>query len=54
MKEVLEEKVQEPILHGFLLGNGMFVTPAEMNIMESFGILGKKKSNSKSETKIKI
>ena len=39
MKEIKPEKCRKPISHGFLLGNGKFVTPAEMRIMESLGVI---------------
>lgn len=39
MKEPTLEKSQKPILDGFLLGNGKFVTPAEMRVMESLGVI---------------
>jgi hypothetical protein len=41
MKETELEKSRKPILHGFLLGNGKFVTPAEMRVMESLGVIRK-------------
>lgn len=47
MENILDEKAQDPISHGFFLGNGTFVTPAKMKMMESFGILGEQKPNSK-------
>lgn len=39
MKEKVQEKAPKPVLHGFLFGNGMFITPAEMRIMESLGVI---------------
>lgn len=39
MKEKIQRKTPKPVLHGFLLGNGMFITPAEMRIMESLGVI---------------
>ena len=39
MKERKLEKCRKPILHGFLLGNGKFVTPAEMKVMKSLGVI---------------
>ncbi|MDD3041789.1 MAG: hypothetical protein PHW56_02415 [Methanosarcinaceae archaeon] len=37
MTEIIEKKVHGPVLHGFLLGNGKFITPEEMELMISFG-----------------
>jgi hypothetical protein len=39
MKEKVEVKASKPVLHGFLFGNGTFITPAEMRIMESLGVI---------------
>jgi hypothetical protein len=39
MKEKVEVKAPKPVLHGFLFGNGTFITPAEMRIMESLGVI---------------
>lgn len=39
MKEKVEIMAPKPILHGFLLGNGTFITPTEMRIMESLGVI---------------
>jgi len=39
MKEKVEVMAPKPILRGFLFGNGTFVTPAEMRIMESLGVI---------------
>lgn len=39
MKEKIQRRTPKPVLHGFLFGNGMFVTPAEMKIMQSLGII---------------
>lgn len=38
MNEATQETSSKPILHGFLLSNGTFITPAEMEIMESLGV----------------
>lgn len=43
MKDATQETSLKPILHGFLLSNGMFITPAEMEIMESLGVVRSKK-----------
>jgi hypothetical protein len=39
MKEITEEKLPKPVLHGFLFGNGMLLTPDEMKIAERYGFL---------------
>lgn len=39
MNENLQRKAPKPVLHGFLFGNGMFITPPEMRIMESLGVI---------------
>ncbi|HOW14181.1 hypothetical protein [Methanosarcina sp.] len=39
MKEKIQRKTPEPVLHGFLFSNGMFITPAEMKIMQSLGVI---------------
>lgn len=39
MKDATQETSLKPVLHGFLLSNGKFITPAEMNIMESLGVV---------------
>jgi hypothetical protein len=39
MKKATQETSHKPILHGFLLSNGTFITPAEMEIMESLGVV---------------
>lgn len=39
MKDGTQETSPKPILHGFLLSNGKFITPAEMEIMESLGVI---------------
>ena len=39
MKEKVQKQAPKPVLHGFLFGNGMFITPAEMRIMESLGVI---------------
>ncbi len=36
MKELMKKNSPEPVLHGFLLCNGSFVTPAEMEFLKSF------------------
>ncbi|WP_292387174.1 hypothetical protein [Methanosarcina sp. UBA5] len=38
MNEATQETSNKSVLHGFLLSNGMFITPAEMEIMESLGV----------------
>jgi hypothetical protein len=44
MKETTQEPSLKPVLHGFLLNSGKFITPAKMEIMESFGVVRTKKS----------
>lgn len=39
MNEKIQRKTPEPVLHGFLFGNGTFITPVEMRIMQSLGII---------------
>jgi len=39
MKDATHKTSPKPVLHGFLLSNGMFITPAEMKIMESLGVV---------------
>lgn len=39
MKDATQETSLKPVLHGFLLSNGKFITPAEMKIMESLGVV---------------
>jgi hypothetical protein len=39
MKDAVKEKSQKSFLNGFLSGNRMVVTPAEMKIMESLGVI---------------
>ncbi|MPN30536.1 hypothetical protein SDC9_178007 [bioreactor metagenome] len=39
MKERIQRRTPEPVLHGFLFGNGTFITPAEMKIMQSLGVI---------------
>ena len=39
MEPITLEKSQKPISHGFLLSNGKFITPVEMRVMESLGII---------------
>ncbi|MFY1112200.1 MAG: hypothetical protein AB3K77_11040 [Methanosarcinaceae archaeon] len=36
MKKEMENTSHKPILHGFLLSNGSFVTPAEMKFLQNF------------------
>jgi hypothetical protein len=38
MKEITEKKLRKPV-HGFLLGNGMLLTPDEMKTVEKYGFL---------------
>jgi hypothetical protein len=44
MKETTHKTSPKPILHGFLLSDGTFITPAEMEIMESLGVIRTTKS----------
>jgi len=44
MKETTQEPSLKPVLHGFLLSSGKFIIPAEMEIMESLGVVRTKKS----------
>lgn len=44
MKKTTQEPSLKPVLHGFLLSSGKFITPAEMEIRESFGVVRTKKS----------
>ncbi|MDR7666848.1 hypothetical protein RG963_13885 [Methanosarcina sp. Z-7115] len=39
MKEATRKTFHNPVLHGFLLSNGKFLTPVEMEIMESLGVV---------------
>jgi hypothetical protein len=39
MKEAIQETFHKPVLYGFLLSNGTFITPAEMEFMESLGVV---------------
>jgi hypothetical protein len=39
MKESTQKTSHKPVLHGFLLNNGKFITPTEMVIMESLGVV---------------
>lgn len=39
MNEKIQRQTPEPVLHGFLFGNGTFITPAEMKIMQSLGVI---------------
>jgi len=39
MKEATQETFHKPILYGFLLSNGTFITPEEMEIMECLGVV---------------
>lgn len=39
MKDKMQRNAPEPVLHGFLFGNGMFITPAEMRVMQSLGVV---------------
>lgn len=39
MKEIMEKETHKPVLHGFLLGNGKFLTPEEMEFLECFGLV---------------
>lgn len=39
MKETIKEKLPKPVLHGFLFGNGMLLTPDEMKTAERYGFL---------------
>lgn len=39
MNEKIQRQTPEPVLHGFLFGNGTFITPVEMRIMQSLGII---------------
>jgi hypothetical protein len=39
MKQATQENIPKPVLHGFLLSNGKFITPAEMEIMENLGVV---------------
>jgi hypothetical protein len=39
MNEKIPRKTPKPVLHGFLFGNGIFITPAEMRIMQSLGVI---------------
>ncbi len=36
MKKEMKNTSPKPVLHGFLLSNGSFVTPAEMEFLNSF------------------
>ncbi|WP_410508178.1 hypothetical protein RSJ42_15540 [Methanosarcina hadiensis] len=44
MKEKIQRRAPKPVLHGFLFGNGMFVTSAEMKIMQSLGVIPETKA----------
>lgn len=44
MKEATQHTSLKPILHGFLLSDGKFITPAEMEFMESLGVVRKTKT----------
>jgi len=44
MKKATQETALKPVLHGFLLSNGTFITPAEMELMESLGVVRATKS----------
>lgn len=46
MNKTVKRTSPKPVLHGFLLSNGTFVTPAEMKIMESLGIFRTTKTRS--------
>jgi hypothetical protein len=39
MREKVQRNTPEPVLHGFLFGNGTFITPAEMRIMQNLGVI---------------
>ena len=39
MKEATQKTSLKSVLHGFLLSNGKLLTPAEMEIMESLGVV---------------
>ncbi len=39
MKEVTQETSHKPVLRGFSLNNGKFITPAKMEIMEGLGVV---------------
>ena len=39
MKKATQKTPPKPVLHGFLLSSGKFLTPVEMEIMESLGVV---------------
>ncbi len=39
MKEEAKEKTLEPVLHGVLLSDRKFISPAKIKILERFGII---------------
>ncbi len=39
MKEEVTEKTLEPVLHGILLRDRKFISPAKIKILERFGVL---------------
>jgi len=39
MKDTIEEKLPEPVLHEFSFSNGISLTPDEMKTMERYGFL---------------
>lgn len=43
MKEIIPRKTPEPVLYGFLFGNGKFLTSAEIRIMQSLGVIPQQK-----------
>ncbi|WP_292377588.1 hypothetical protein [Methanosarcina sp. UBA289] len=39
LRKTMLRKTPEPVLHGVFLSNGKFITPAEMEIMKSLGVI---------------
>ena len=42
-KKATQKTPLKPVFHGFLLSSGKFLTPVEMEIMESLGVVRTKK-----------
>jgi hypothetical protein len=39
INETIEKKLSKLISHGFILGNGMLLTPDEIEIIENFRVI---------------